>query len=466
MIDTLLAMAAWITLALLVVLALRRPLRRACGAHAAFGLWLLPVLMALAPLLPRPVTTLSPVTAPAWVIIMPATMPTAAASVASGPDWPAILLGLWLLGAAFGLLRLARQYLRLRRGIRHGSQHWQFAVAELAPGVDASRLRLHPAGPAVLCSLPQALVLLPPDFLSRFDGAAARRLVLQHECTHARRGDAWWNLVMEIACALLWFHPLAWWARPRFRLDQELACDASLLRAKPGRAARYARTLLDSHAHPAAPVLIPWLRQPQLKERLAMIARPTVTTLRRRIGLFAVAGLCAAGLAVAGTATPPQPTPPPAPPTPPEATQLPVPPVPPAPPAPPKQSELPTPPQPPMPPIPPSPLPNATTTQTVVSIASGQIRFSSSIETSTQAGQSPGSFTITCQPLPEGGVQDASWITECNRLGHSAIHRAVSKDLISPVSGVPFIEASKLPDKMLIQHMSISRTFPLLEKSV
>src|SRR6185437_3785336 len=163
-------------------------------------------------------------------------------------------------------------------------------------------IRVHAAGPAVLWAW-WTLVLLPPDFDTRFDNDA-RRLVLHHELTHVRRGDALWLLIAEFACAMLWFHPLAWIALPRFRLDQELACDERTLSALRGNASDYARALLDSVAMHATPALIPWLSEPQLKERIAMISRMRPGVLRRRAGFAAVAVLLASGLLVAGGENP------------------------------------------------------------------------------------------------------------------------------------------------------------------
>ena len=166
---------------------------------------------------------------------------------------------------------------------------------------DRRRLRLHPAGPAVLWA-PHSLVLLPADFLERFD-ADERRLVLRHEFTHLRRGDALWSLLAELAMALLWFHPLAWLALPRLRLDQELACDECVLRQSPRDETKYAHTLLHSTGMDATPVLIPWLAQPQLKERLSMIQRQRPGALRRRIGFIGLTALMVGGAFVAQAAT-------------------------------------------------------------------------------------------------------------------------------------------------------------------
>jgi TonB family protein len=291
-----LRMSCGATLGLALVLLLRRPARRAFGAGAAFALWLFPLVLALAPLLPQQV-------APRAMIVVPGltVTPHLAAQVADRPfaiDWAQWLPAIWLTGAAAALLRLVVHYVRLRRGVRRAPPTWTRVLAEAVPSLDARRVRMHDAGPAVLWALPRSLILLPEDFLIRFGNTATRELVLRHELTHVRRGDAWWSLVMEIASVLLWFHPLAWLARPRFRLDQELACDAASLRASPERTVHYARALLDSVAVQPVPALIPWLAEPQLKERIAMISRIPPRALRRRAGFIAIAMLLAGGLYV------------------------------------------------------------------------------------------------------------------------------------------------------------------------
>jgi TonB family protein len=302
MIDVMLRTLCGATLGLALVLSLRRPARRMFGAGPAFTLWLLPIVLVLALLLPERL-------APTAVVVLPGltVTPHAAADVAVpviAIDWAHAWVVLWLLGAAAGLLRLALHYFKLLRGLRAAPIAWTRLLAEAAPNLDFKRVRVHDAGPAVLWALPRSLILLPTDFAERFDNAATRELVLRHELTHVRRGDALWSLAMEIASALLWFHPLAWIARARFRLDQELACDAASLRALPTRTAGYARALLDSVAAQPVPALIPWLAEPQLKERIAMITRIPPGALRRRAGFLASAGLLAGGLYVAGGQAP------------------------------------------------------------------------------------------------------------------------------------------------------------------
>lgn len=300
MTDLLLRALAWATLGLALVLVLRRPARRLFGAGPAFTLWLLPLVLMLAPLLPRGAVPAVGWTLPAVLVTPDATL-AATAPQAAHAAW-GWLVAVWWAGVAIGLARLAVQYLRLRRAVQPLPQALQREVQRIVADVDARRLRVHDAGPAVLFALPRALLLLPADFAERFRNTATRELVLRHEITHACRGDAWWSLAMEVASALLWFHPLAWLARARFRLDQELACDAASLRTCPQRSAGYARALLDSVAVQPAPVLIPWLAEPQLEERIAMLVRNPPSTLRRRAGFMTVAGLLVGTIAVAGMA--------------------------------------------------------------------------------------------------------------------------------------------------------------------
>lgn len=297
--DAAIRSLAFVTLGLGLVLLLRKPARRLFGAGAACSLWILPLLFAAS----------SAWRWPAWraldaVRAWPgsATLPGRAAVDTALPDaWLVRLLAaLWLAGAIGWLLRLALHYVRLLRGCRPVPPSLLDTLAPDLGTLDRRCLYLHAAGPAVLWA-PRSRLLLPADMLTRF-GAAERGLVLRHEQAHLRRGDAAWSLLAEAVFALLWFHPLAWLALPRFRTDRELACDERVLREAPGEAAGYARALLNSATMSAPPALIPWLTEPQLKERLTMIRRNRPSSLRRYIGLLAV-GLLAASGALAAQAS-------------------------------------------------------------------------------------------------------------------------------------------------------------------
>ncbi|MDE2155667.1 MAG: M56 family metallopeptidase [Xanthomonadaceae bacterium] len=289
------AMLLYLTLGLALVLLCRRAAQRLFGAAPAFTLWLLPPLLAALPWLPA---------RPTWFVTAPLPIRPAMQLLAAqaGPGIPAThwLLLPWLVGVLPFLLRLAIQYIRLlRQSRRLPGAMLQTLQADLR-GLQPRRLWLHPAGPAVLWA-PHSRILLPVDFLERFE-AGERRLILQHERMHLHRGDALWSLLAELAFALLWFHPLAWLALPRLRLDQELACDECVLRQSPRDAAKYAHALLHGTGMDATPALIPWLAQSQLKERLHMIQQHHPGTLRRRIGFVTLAVLMAGGAFVAQAA--------------------------------------------------------------------------------------------------------------------------------------------------------------------
>ena len=294
--DALLRSLTLVSAALALVLLIRRGARRGFGAGPACGLWLLPLLALLVPWLPS---------APAGWVAMPAVraLPDVshAAALASGAPAMPWLRWLWLAGVVLMSLRLGLHYRRLHRQLRPLPAGILAALRGTLDARALARLRLHPAGPAVLWA-PRSLVLLPADFLQRFT-PGERALVLRHEFTHLHRGDALWSLLAELLLALLWFHPLAWLARPRFRLDQELACDERVLRDAPRKAAPYAHSLLRSVGINPTPALIPWLSEPQLKERLTMIERHPSGALRRRTGYLALAALLAGSVFVAQAAT-------------------------------------------------------------------------------------------------------------------------------------------------------------------
>ena len=138
------------------------------------------------------------------------------------------MLAIWALGAAVFLV-------------------WQIARLPRASSAELGRSRAQPRrhrglplvesaavqGPLALGLLDRRIVV-PADFATRYS-AAERRLALDHESVHHRRGDIWWNLAGLFILALNWFNPVAWLAFRAFRADQELACDAAVAAAALGR---------------------------------------------------------------------------------------------------------------------------------------------------------------------------------------------------------------------------------------
>ena len=67
--------------------------------------------------------------------------------------------------------------------------------------------------------------------------------VLYHELFHVARRDYLWSGLSDLICRILFFHPAAWLARKRLRLQGELACDMAVVEARPGHRADYADSL-------------------------------------------------------------------------------------------------------------------------------------------------------------------------------------------------------------------------------
>jgi hypothetical protein len=67
--------------------------------------------------------------------------------------------------------------------------------------------------------------------------------VLRHELVHIVRRDYLISGLSDAVCSLLFFHPAAWFARKKMRLERELACDLAVVEARPEHRADYADNL-------------------------------------------------------------------------------------------------------------------------------------------------------------------------------------------------------------------------------
>lgn len=291
--EALLASSIAASVAILLVLALRVPLRQRLGAGTAYALWAAVPLASVAALLPTGGTRIS---LPAAVL-----QPTAAASSpamvdAAATAAPLSWFAVWLAGC---VALLALQVL----------QQWQF---HRRCGVQGRRAALRTAavGPCV-SGLWQPVILLPADFRVRYD-RRERRLVLAHEIVHLRRGDLPANALAGLLRALFWFNPLLHVALRWFRLDQELACDARVLARFPEARRCYAGAMLKTQLGEAAPTEgsgplgCGWFAPHPLKERIAMLHHPIPARRRRRFGLACAAVLAVATAGLAWAAKPGQ----------------------------------------------------------------------------------------------------------------------------------------------------------------
>jgi hypothetical protein len=190
-------------------------------------------------------------------------------------------------------------------------------------------------------------VILPADFESRYT-QAEQSLVLAHERVHLCRADAMWNALAALIRCVFWFNPLMHYAASRFRVDQELSCDAAVMQRHPDARRVYADAMLKTQlADGSLPAGCHWRSAHPLKERLMMLKQPAPRRARRMAGGVFVATLLTGIGYTAWAAEPAMPAP-----SPPQAL-----PAEPQPPAPPVLADAPAPPAPELPLTAPAALP-------------------------------------------------------------------------------------------------------------
>lgn len=271
------------SLAAALVLSLRLPLRRGFGAQAAYALWWCVPLAMLAVLLParRMAAEAPPLLAGLQGRVAPLHADGA------GIDWMGPVLALWLAGALATAIVLGCRHLHFLRGL---------GALQAVAGGSAQVFRAQGDGAALpaLVGLLRPRIVLPHDFERRYT-AEEQRLVLAHERVHLRRGDAWANAVAAVVLCLHWFNPLLHVALRRFRLDQELACDAAVVAGMPAARKAYASAMLKTQfTGPLAPMACQWTPRHPLKERIAMLKRKTPSRVRMIFARTLVAALAVA----------------------------------------------------------------------------------------------------------------------------------------------------------------------------
>lgn len=161
-----------------------------------------------------------------------------------------VLLAAWAAGAVYVLARLVRGLLAVRR-LARGAQlvddpEWTDLLERLGRTMGVRRsvalLRSDEAAMPLTWGALRPAILLPAGA----DGwtPERRRVVLMHELAHVARRDCLMQTLAEACCAAWWFHPGAWWAARKMRVEREQACDDQVL-AAGARASDYAGHLLD-----------------------------------------------------------------------------------------------------------------------------------------------------------------------------------------------------------------------------
>jgi beta-lactamase regulating signal transducer with metallopeptidase domain len=270
------------SLAIVAVMTIRLALRRIFGALAAYSAWLLLPIALVAICLPHVQyagaalsITLDFNSQAVLGHALGASFGSSLGARSSLP-WPAWALGVWIVGAA-----LCASYLA-------GVQRAFVMSLGVLSGPRSVLRAQHTAGCPALLGVIRPKIVLPADFDCRYT-RLERLLIFSHERTHLRRGDAAWNALAAFLRCLFWFNPLTHLASTYFRVDQELACDAAVMREHPHSGRTYASAMLKTELTDAAlPLGCHWNSAHQFKARLRMLKRPIPGSWRRLAGYVCV----------------------------------------------------------------------------------------------------------------------------------------------------------------------------------
>jgi beta-lactamase regulating signal transducer with metallopeptidase domain len=202
------------------------------------------------------------------------------AGAAGAAGWGTLLAAAWAVGVLAVAGRYALAVLAARAAARDATEvtdpAWLGLLRATSDelGVRARVRLLRAAGAA----MPMTWGVFAPVVLLPACSAAwpdeRRRVVLLHELAHVARRDCLWQGVASICCALLWFHPGAWWAAVRMRAERERAADDRVL-AVGTRASDYAGHLVAvaraSRPGALTPVVAALGRGSQLEERVVAV---------------------------------------------------------------------------------------------------------------------------------------------------------------------------------------------------
>jgi len=181
-------------------------------------------------------------------------LPAAALETSAAPAHDALarfLLGssvalAWGVVAALSLARLALGMWRVARAARRGTELDEPCIARAAAKIGVRRpVRVVLSGEVevpMTAGLQRPVILLPAAALEW--SSERLELVLLHELAHVKRRDCLTMLVVEIAVASWWFHPLAGLARRNVRRSAEQAADEMVL-STGARPSVYAGHLLS-----------------------------------------------------------------------------------------------------------------------------------------------------------------------------------------------------------------------------
>ena len=211
--------------------------------------------------------------------------PQASAPPVSDPiDWGRMLLTIYV-AVVIGML--ARFFLGFaivtriaRRAATITDEGWHQMADRAARALDVRApvdLRISDAvSMPFACGLLKPVIVLPSS--SNEWSTERREAVLMHEYAHISRGDLAMNMLSHVVRAFYWFHPLAWMASHKLRVEGERACDDAVLRAgaRPSDYAEHLLSIIRSVGTTVPNVALAMARRSDFEGRLLAILEPGV----------------------------------------------------------------------------------------------------------------------------------------------------------------------------------------------
>ena len=193
------------------------------------------------------------------------------------------MLTIWAAGFLVLLMRTAASARRSARLVRESRP----------AGIAANpRIRFHDTvSSPVAWSFGDGTIILPAEAMNW--SSLKLQSVMRHEEAHLARRDCQALLIGELACAFCWFHPLAWFAAHRMRVEQEHAADDFVLASGMGPAEYASQLLSVATTAPREPMLAAVGTGSMLAARVRAILdtkrRRTMQTRRTVLVSFAIA---------------------------------------------------------------------------------------------------------------------------------------------------------------------------------
>lgn len=265
----------------IVTLLLRRPLRHFFGARLAYQIWFIFPLSLLSYLSahllpPSPVLEHMPVAAQPIVHFIQSSSQVIESNENS---LPYLITFIWFAGClslAGWFWRQHRYFLRQLGNIRSADGIYQAENAHVGPA---------------LVGVWRAKIIVPSDFFLRYT-QEEQQLILTHEKNHLIRGDTYSNILCAFVQCLFWFNPLIHLATRCFRIDQELACDATVIAQYPSARRCYAEAMLKTQIAVPQTIAGCHLQSHQpLKERIMQLHQASPTSVKKSFGTVILSAL-------------------------------------------------------------------------------------------------------------------------------------------------------------------------------